>query len=321
MKVLITGSSGWLGRYLAPLFRSAGYLPIGLDIVPSEQTSIIASVADKAAIEATFKEHRFAAIVHAGALHKPDISRYPQQAFIDTNVTGTLNLLEAASEQPGTRFVFTSTTSLMISQAIRNEESNEAAWLDEDHSPIEPRNIYGVTKLAAEALCRQHQIERNLPVIILRTSRFFPEEDDTHRTLSGPNMKANEFLNRRATVEDMARAHLTAVTKADEIGFGLYIVSAPTPFRREHTRRLKQDAARLIDELYPEAAALYDQAGWRLLDTIGRVYDGSRITRELGFEYETGFADVLEALRTGSRLPAAHDPDYVSPLISSPQSH
>ncbi len=314
MKVLVTGSTGWLGRYLVPMLRAAGYEPVGLDTVPSEWTDIVASIADKAAIDKAFDEHNFGAVIHAAALHKPDIARYPQQAFIDTNITGTLNLLEAASDRPGTLLVFTSTTSLMISQAIRNEQSDEAIWIDEDHAPIEPRNIYGATKLAAEALCRQHHIDRGLPVIVLRTSRFFPEEDDTHRQLSGPNMKANEFLNRRATVEDMARAHLTALTKASEIGFGLYLVSAPTPFQRHHTGRLKADAAGLISELFPEAPALYKQAGWHLPKSLGRVYDGTHITRELGFQYETGFQQVLDALKSGGPLPAAHDAGYVSPM-------
>ena len=297
-----------------PLLRSAGHEPIGFDVVPSEWTPIVASVAEKSAIEAAFAEHDFDAVIHAAALHKPDIARYPQQAFIDVNVSGTLNLLEAASAKPGTRFVFTSTTSLMISQAIRDERSDEAIWLDEDHAPIEPRNIYGATKLAGEALCRQHHIDRGLPVIILRTSRFFPEEDDSHRALSGPNMKANEFLNRRATVEDMARAHLSAIEKADQIGFGLYLVSAPTPFQRSHTKRLKENAASLITELYPDAEDLYAAAGWQLPKSLGRVYDGTRITRDLGFDYETTFEDVLEALRSGAPLPAAHDAAYTSPL-------
>lgn len=175
MKTLITGSSGWLGRHIIPLLESAGHTPIGLDIAPSQWTAINASVADRDAVESAFQEHGFDAVIHAGALHKPDIVRYPRQAFIDTNVTGTLNLLEAAAARPGTRFIFTSTTSLMISQAIRDEQSTEAVWLDEQFGPIEPRNIYGVTKLAAEALCRQHHIECTLPVIVLRTSRFFPD--------------------------------------------------------------------------------------------------------------------------------------------------
>jgi UDP-glucose 4-epimerase len=67
-----------------------------------------------------------------------------------------------------------------------------------------------VTKLAAEGLCRVHFLEYGLNCVVLRTGRFFPEEDDTQRELSGHNLKANEFLNRRLTVEDTADAHVVA---------------------------------------------------------------------------------------------------------------
>ena len=83
-------------------------------------------------------------------------------------------------------------------------------------APLEPRNIYGVTKLAAEELCRLfHQLHR-LPILILRTSRFFPEEDDMAHAIvqSGENTKANEFLFRRLTVEDAAEAHVVALARA-----------------------------------------------------------------------------------------------------------
>ncbi len=314
MKVLITGSSGWLGRFLIPLLEEAGHDPVGLDTVKSEWTDVIASVSDSKAIADLFDRSSFEGVIHAAALHKPDIARYPQQTFVDVNVTGTLNLLEAAVRNEVSSFVFTSTTSLMISHAVRSGSSGEAIWMDEDFSPILPRNIYGVTKLAAEGLCRQHHLEHGLPCIILRTARFFPEEDDTLDELTGPNLKANELLNRRATVRDMARAHIAALEQAADIGFGLYIVSAPTPFSKEHSQRLKRDPISIISELFSEASDLYEAEGWKLPETIGRVYDGSRICRELGFRYETTFGTVLTALSEGRQSPVEHKPDYVSPL-------
>jgi len=319
MKILVTGAAGWLCRVLIPILREAGHDPVGLDVAPGPHTDIVGSVADRALLETLFAAHRFDAVVHAGALHKPDIARYPAQAFVDVNVTGTLNLLELSAGIPGLRFVFTSTTSLMISQAIRDERSDTAIWLDEESGPLEPRNIYGVTKLAAEGLCRQHHLEHGLNTIILRTARFFPEEDDTLRDLPGPNLKANELLFRRATVRDMARAHLRALERAPEIGHGIYIVSAPTRFCRAEVAALKRDAASVIAQHYPDAPDLYRAAGWRLPRTIGRVYDGSRLTRELGFAYETGFESVLDALRAGEAPPVDHDPGYVSPAWTARQ--
>jgi nucleoside-diphosphate-sugar epimerase len=320
MRILLTGSSGWLGRFLAPRLREDGHDVTGLDVAPGVDTEVLGSVADRALIERTFAERGIEAVIHSGALHKPDIARYPKQAFVDVNVTGTLNLLEAAAAAGCRRFVFTSTTSLMISESIRAGKSagaTRAAWLTEDFGPLEPRNVYGVTKRTAEQLCALVHREHGLPVVVLRTGRFFPEEDDTHRDLSGPNIKANEFLNRRLTVEDCADAHVAALEKAPEVGLGLYIVSAPPPFGQADAEALIEDAAPVIARRFPEAADLYARAGWRLPRHIDRVYDPSRAERELGFRCRTDFAAVLEALRSGGALPFAHDPSYVSPMLGT----
>jgi nucleoside-diphosphate-sugar epimerase len=313
MRILLTGSSGWLGRFLAPVLRAAGHAVVGLDAAPGHDTDVVGSVADGALVDGIFADHAIDAVVHAAALHKPDIVRYPRQAFVDVNVTGTLNLLEAAAAHGATRFVLTSTTSLMISQAIRDEAADAAVWLDEASGPLEPRNVYGVTKRAAEELCRLIHVETELPIVILRTARFFPEDDDTHAELSGENMKANELLNRRLTVEDCAAAHVVALARAPDVGFGTYIVSAPTPFVRAEAAELKRDAAAVIARRFPEAPALYAARGWQLPASIGRVYDAGAIERDLGFRCATDFAGMLDALAAGAPSPVSHDATYVSP--------
>ena len=317
MQILLTGSSGWLGRFLSPLLRQASHVPLGLDVAPGPHTDVVGSVADAPLVRRLFADYRFDAVIHAAALHKPDIARYPRQAFVDVNVTGTLNLLEAAAAHGTSRFVSTSTTSLMITQAIRDETAPAAAWLDETSGPLQPRNIYGVTKRTAEELARLFHAEHGLPVVVLRTARFFPEDDDTLDHLAGENMKANEFLHRRLTVEDCARAHLAALEKAPAIGFGLYVVSAPTPFDRADAALLKTDAPAVIARHFPDAASLYAARGWSLPASIGRVYDAAAIERDLGFRCRTDFAAVLAALREGRPLPFTHDPAYTSPMLRS----
>jgi UDP-glucose 4-epimerase len=313
MRVLVTGSTGWLGRFIVPLLRSAGHEVVGLDVVSGPQTDVVGSVDDRPLIGKIFGQHAFDGVIHSAALHKPDILRYPRHNFIDVNVSGTLNLLEASVAHGASRFVFTSTTSLMITQAIRDEAYEAAVWLDEKSAPLIPRNIYGVTKRAAEELCRMIHSDLDLPIIILRTARFFPEDDDTHGRLSGENMKANEFLNRRLTVEDCAHAHVVALEKAPQIGFGLYIVSAPTPFGRNDVADLKSNAPATIARRFPDAASLYAKRGWSLPSSIGRIYDASAIERDLGFRCRTDFTAVLASLREGAHLPFTHDPLYVSP--------
>jgi UDP-glucose 4-epimerase len=316
MRVLLTGSSGWLGRFLAPRLRAVGHVAIGLDLAPGSETHVVGSVAERTVVERVFSEHGIEAVIHAAALHKPDIVRYPAAAFIDTNVTGTLNLLSAAAAAGHDRFVFTSTTSLMISQEIYQQMGSAAVWLDESVGPLTPRNIYGLTKLAAEGLCRLHFLEYGLNCVVLRTGRFFPEEDDTQRELPGPNLKANEFLNRRLTVEDAADAHIAALERAPYLGFEIFVLAAATPFVRSEGAALKRDAAGVIVRHFPDAPALYARHGWRLPASIGRIYDASRIERLLGFRCATDFGRVLDALRTDSSLPFVHDPGYQSPATS-----
>ncbi len=303
MRILLTGSSGWLGQTLAPRLRSLGHEVTGLDPVASQHTQLVGSIADRDMVRRAIRDNRIEAIIHSGALHKPDIERRDREDFIEVNIRGAFNLLEEAVANGVGRFVFTSTTSLMISQAIRDGISggaSRAAWITEDMSP-EPRNIYGVTKLSAEHLCRLYQLQHGLPVIVLRTARFFPEADDMAHaiTQSDENTKANEFLFRRLTVEDAAEAHVLALEKAPEIGFDTFIVSPPPPFSPDDCEALIIDAPSVVARYFPDYPQLYAERHWTMFQSIDRVYDPSRARQRLGFVCRTGFAEVLAALQQG----------------------
>lgn len=311
MRILLTGSSGWLGQNLVPLLIRAGHKVVGVDPVPSPNTQILGSVADRELVRRAIHDCEVDAIVHAAALHKPNIRTHQASDFINVNVQGTLNLLEEAVATGSRidRFVFTSTTSLMISREIRAGHSggtNKAVWITEEMMPLLPRNIYGVTKLSAEHLCRLfHEVHR-LPVIVLRTSRFFPEDDDMAHAIvqSEPNTKTNEFLFRRLTVEDAAESHVVALNKAPTIGFDTFIISAPTPFSRDDCEQLMIDAPSVVERYFPQYPEIYRRFGWTMFQSIDRVYDSGKALRRLGFQCRVGFKEKLEEIQKGVNLGA-----------------
>jgi UDP-glucose 4-epimerase len=317
MNILVTGSSGWLGQTLVPRLQQDGHKVVGLDPVPSPTTHVVGSVVDRALVRRTLHDNGIDAIVHAGALHKPQVATHEPSQFIAVNVQGTLNLLEEATApgSPVDRFVFTSTTSLMISQGIwsgRERGAPSAVWIDEEMAPLLPRNIYGVSKLSAEHLCRMYSERHGLPVVVLRTARFFPEEDDmAHKIIqSGENTKANEFLYRRLTVEDAAEAHVIALQRAPRLGFDTFIISALTPFRPDDCEDLMHGASSVVAHYYPRYRDIYARRGWTMFDSIDRVYDASKAMRRLGFVCRTGFKEILDQLdSSGPRAGRARSED------------
>jgi nucleoside-diphosphate-sugar epimerase len=297
-RILVTGSAGHLGEAVVRVLRGAGRDVIGLDILASPFTSVTGSVADRGIVRESLAG--VTGIIHAATLHKPHIGSHDRQAFVETNISGTLVLLEEAVAAGVESVVYTSTTSA-FGRALTPGSGAPAAWITEDVVSL-PRNIYGVTKAAAEDICELVHRDAGLPVLVLRTSRFFPESDDrddVRAAYDDDNLKANEFLYRRVDIEDAVGAHLLALERAPAIGFAKYIVSATTPFRRSDTSALAEDAPRLVRALYPDLEAEYARRGWTMVPSLDRVYDNERARSELGWTPRYDFRHVLDRLKGG----------------------
>jgi UDP-glucose 4-epimerase len=298
VRLLVTGSAGHLGEALARVLGAEGHEVVGLDVLASPFTTVVGSVADRALVRECVAGAD--AVLHAATLHKPHVGSHSRQDFVDTNVTGTLCLLEEALAAGASRFVFTSTTSA-FGRALTPPPGAPAAWITEEVAPV-PRNIYGVTKTAAEDLCELVHRDHGLPCLILRTSRFFPEADDRDDVRSAyedANLKVNELLYRRVDLEDVVSAHRRALERAPELGFGRYIVSATTPFTRDDLAELRADAPAVVDRLYPDARGIFAARGWRMFPSIERVYDNAKARAELGWAPRFDFRAALDRIAAG----------------------
>lgn len=297
MKILVTGSSGHLGEALVRTLRNTNHNVFGVDILPSNFTNSVGSIVDRQFVRRCMEGIEI--VLHTATLHKPHLITHTPQNFVDTNITGTLNLLEEAVLAGVHAFIFTSTTSVFGNALIPLADA-PAVWVAEDITPI-PKNIYGVTKIAAEDLCELFHHNHRLACIVLRTSRFFPEEDDREeirRSYDNGNIKVNEFLYRRVDIEDVVNAHLLAIKKAPSIGFGRYIVSATTPFTREDLFKLRANAPSVVKQAFPDYEDVYARRGWKMFPTIDRVYVNERARIDLGWDPKYDFGYILDHLRT-----------------------
>ena len=296
--VLVTGSAGHLGEGLMRTLPGAGYGAIGLDLRRTAFTHHVGSITDREFVDRCMAG--VDAVVHTATLHKPHVATHRRQDFVDVNVTGTLNLLEAATTAGVGAFVFTSTTSA-FGRALTPDTAAATAWIIEDVVPL-PRIIYGVTKVAAETLCEMFHRQFSLPCLVLRTSRFFPDPDDdgeTRRTYDDANVKLNELSYRRADIEDVVGAHLLALENAAAIGFGRYIISATTSFTRDDLRDLRTDAPAVLRRRAPGYEDIYRPRGWSMFPGIDRVYVNERARRELGWQPRYDFARAVEQMKAG----------------------
>jgi len=305
MKILVTGSAGHLGEALIRALRACGDEAVGLDIEPSEFTANVGSIADRGFVKESIAGCD--AVMHTATLHKPHVGTHIRQDFINTNVSGTLNLLEEATVNNCGAFVFTSTTST-FGDAMRPAKGDPAVWVTEELR-YKPKNIYGVTKTTAEDLCSLFHRNTGLPCLVLKTSRFFPEQDDAKQqrdSFADANLKVNELLFRRVDIADIVTAHRLAISRAPDIGFDKFIVSGTTPFKQRDAVELGENAPAVLQRYFPEYLEQYKRRGWKMFQALDRVYDNSRARQVLGWQPEFTFARAIKMLE--------RDMDYRSQL-------
>lgn len=291
MRVLVTGSSGRLGKRLVDTLAKRGHSPTGLDLVPRRCTDVVASILDRDVLASTMRNGHFDGIIHAASLHRPQLTAQSAQ-FASVNVGGTRNLLELATDAGITRFVYTSTSAVMTSPSSVPGLAS-AHWYTEVCEPA-PIDIYGVTKLAAEKACRVWHEQTGMRMIIMRPSRFFHRDLLEHSArYTQANHRANEFLNRRAAVEDVAMAHVLALENADRLNSDLFFVSAPSPFQATDCEELISDAPAVVQRYFPEFADVYSRRGWTMYPTIDRIYVSQRIQSVLGMRFKETFAEQI----------------------------
>lgn len=278
-KILITGSSGHSGSQIAALLGKT-YDIVGVDIAEGKYTSDIGSLTNKDfLLRAT---EGVTAIIHTASLHAPHVFTHSRKDFIDTNISGTLNLLEASESNEVRKFIYTSTTSL-YGESLNDE--NQAVWITEE-VPTIPRDIYDITKIAAEGLCRDFFRKEGLQTTVLRVSRFWNEPMER---------KLLYRMYRGVDVRDVALAHNLAIEKEFQKS-DVFNISAQSIFTADDLVDLKHNLRQLLEKKIPKLVAFYKAMHWPLPDSIDRVYVIDKAKKELSYKPEYNIKEMLEAL-------------------------
>ncbi|UCE40519.1 MAG: NAD(P)-dependent oxidoreductase [Candidatus Aminicenantes bacterium] len=277
MRILVTGSSGQLGAVIASmLFKQ--HSVIGADLAPGRFTSRIGDISDSDFVSSVTKNVEI--IIHTCSLHAPHLKTHTRKEFIDINIHGTLHLLKSAIDNGVKRFVYTSTTSLYGHAMV---SPKKAVWVTEELMPL-PRDIYDVTKIAAEGLCQIFAAQYRLPCVSLRVSRYFPESD---------YFMAIYRLYRGVDVRDAAKAHILAMNAEIET-YDVFNISSLSPFSREETQDLYKNAPQVITKHFPVAENVFTKKGWKLPKRIDRVYSIEKARAVLKYRPENNFDLFLE---------------------------
>ena len=281
MKILVTGSSGYSGNEIVKLLRSEGHSVIGMDILDGVNTQVIGSISDwKLLKEIT---NGLDIIIHTASLHAPHVGLYSREEFIDVNVQGTLKLLEIGKKKSIRKFIYTSTTSV-YGEAMKNK--NQAVWVTEELNPI-PRDIYDITKLAAEKLCEDFYRNERLETICLRVARFWKEP---------LNNRVFYRMYRGLDVHDVAEAHKLAMNSND-IGFNIYNISSQTPFSYDELTELKINHKKVIRPKVPGLLEFFEEKNWEMPKEIDRVYVIDKARQELGYSPKFNIKEMLQKVR------------------------
>ena len=233
-KILITGAEGFIGSHVTELFIRKGYHVKAFilynsfnsygwldDIDIKMKSKIDFYFGDVRNYDSVFLSMKDCSVVlHLAALVGIPYSYNTPSSYIDTNVTGTLNILQAAKKLKLKKIVLTSTSEIY--------GSAQYIPMDEKH-PINPQSPYAASKVASDALGISFYKSFGLPVTILRPfNTFGPRQSERAiiPTIINQILKKNKYLNignikpRRdfTYVEDTANSFLLALKSKNNIG-------------------------------------------------------------------------------------------------------
>ncbi len=240
--VLLTGGCGLVGRTLVPMLKGK-YQVTHFEVkdpgdgLPFIKGDLLNSNAVAKACGG------MDAVVHIAALHGKAWNDAGDDAGFDVNVTGTKNILEGAVKAGVKRVVFTS------SIWANGHGKPAPAYLPIDEElRREPAELYGLTKILGEEMCRYAAARHAISTIVIRPGGISPAEQYDSR-------KAG-YLTAVVDVRDVAHAHVLALEAPGEMMHEVFNITADSPLCKLKPAAFRRDPVAALESVAPGAGEL-----------------------------------------------------------------
>lgn len=312
MKVLVTGADGFIGSHLVEAllernyevkaftfynsFNSWGWLDTLNDGVKKEIEVFTGDIRDPNGVYEAMKNVE--QVFHLAALIAIPFSYHSPDSYIDTNIKGTLNILQAARKLETKKVLVTSTSEVY--------GTAQYVPIDEKH-PFQGQSPYSATKIAADRLAESFYRSFNLPVVIVRPFNTYGPRQSARaviptiitQLLSGKKeIKLGSLLPTRDFnyVKDTVAGFISIAESENTIGQEINIAT-------QQEISIGDLAAELIKQINPDAKIIDDKQRMRPINSeVNRLLGSNeKIKRLTGWEpaytFEDGIRETIEFFR------------------------
>ena len=300
MRILLTGGAGFQGSHLAERWLSTGhditilntYSDGALENISSfssEISVVWGSVTDSEVVDKTVRGHDL--VMHMAAHINVDESIANPRSFLDVNVGGTLNVLEAVRH----------TEARMILASSCEVYGHAKKSSVTENAELRPHSPYAASKAAADRMCFAYHMSYGLDVTIVRPSNVYGPRQKSGRggavipifaslaaegkplTVFGSGDQRREYIH----VKDLTSAYDLILQRSDLTGVTLNVGTAETPSVKEIAEFISEKKGVPIKHEPPRPG-----------EVPGFALDSSRI-KELGFDPQVKFWDGLSSYLEG----------------------
>ena len=307
-KILVTGSDGFIGSHLTEELVRAGYQVKAfvyynsfntwgwLDTLPSDVMKNVeifqGDVRDPNGVKEAMKET--AAVFHLAALIAIPFSYHSPDTYVDTNIKGTLNILQAAREQDLERVLVTSTSEVY--------GTAQYVPMDEKH-PFQGQSPYSATKIGADRLAESFYRSFQLPVSVVRPFNTFGPRQSARAVIPtiitqllagkekihlGSLTPTRDFNYVKDTVNGFIKIYESERTIGEEINIAT-----------QHEISIGELAEELIRQINPNAKIVCDEERLRPEKSeVNRLLGSNKKIKELTdwkpvYSFEEGLSETI----------------------------